>query len=47
MRKAEVFMFDRVAGRLIETTEGACQFEYDVTYMNNPTAEPISPTMPF
>ena len=47
MRKAEVFMFDRLAGRLIETKEGKCQFDYDADYMRIPNAEPISPTMPF
>ena len=47
MRKANVFMFDRLVGRLIETKEGACQFEYDADYRNIPNAEPISPSMPF
>ena len=47
MRKANVFMFDRLVGRLIETNEGECQFEYDADYRHISEAEPISPTMPF
>ncbi len=47
MRRAEVFMFDRLVGRLIETKEGVCQFDYDADYMHIRNAEPISPTMPF
>ena len=47
MRRAEVFLFDRLAGRLVETDDGRCQFTYDVAYMADPTSKPVSPTMPF
>ena len=47
MRKADIFLFDRLVGRLIETNEGECQFEYDADYRHISDAEPISPTMPF
>ena len=47
MRSANVFLFDRLAGRLVETADGQCQFSYDDGYMKEPGAEPISPTMPF
>ena len=47
MRKAEVFLFERLAGRIVETDDGRCQFAYDVDYMKDPDSEPISPTMPF
>ncbi len=47
MRSADVFLFERLAGRLIETADGRCQFSYDSGYMKTPGAEPVSPTMPF
>ena len=47
MRSADVFLFERLAGRLIETADGRCQFSYDDGYMKKPGAEPVSPTMPF
>ena len=47
MRKAEVFLFERLAGRIVETDDGRCEFAYDVDYMKEPDAEPVSPTMPF
>ena len=47
MRKAEVFRFERLAGRFVEMDDGSCQFAYDVDYMKEPGAEPVSPTMPF
>ena len=47
MRRADVFLFDCMAGRLVETDDGKCQFTYDATYMKEPGAEPVSPTMPF
>ena len=47
MRSADVFLFDRMAGRLVETADGKCQFMYDAAYMREPDAEPVSPTMPF
>ena len=47
MRMADVFLFERLAGRIVETDDGECQFSYDADYMKAPSAEPISPTMPF
>lgn len=47
MRKADVFLFERLAGRIAETDDGQCQFSYDADYMKLPGAEPVSPTMPF
>lgn len=47
MRSANVFFFDRLAGRLAETEDGMCRFDYDAEYVTLPDAEPISPTMPF
>ena len=47
MRSADVFLFERLVGRLVETAEGRCQFSYDDGYMKEPGAEPVSPTMPF
>ena len=47
MRSADVFFFDRLAGRLAETEDGTCRFDYDAEYVALPDAEPISPTMPF
>jgi len=46
MRSADVFFFDRLAGRLAETEDGTCRFDYDAKYVALPDAEPISPTMP-
>lgn len=47
MRRADVFLFEHLAGRIVETDDGQCQFAYDADYMKAPGAEPISPTMPF
>lgn len=47
MRKAQVFLFERLAGQIVETEDGRCQFSYDADYMKEPDAEPVSPTMPF
>ena len=47
MRSADVFLFERLVGCLVETSEGRCQFSYDSAYMKEPGAAPISPTMPF
>jgi serine/threonine-protein kinase HipA len=47
MRSAEIFLFDRLVGRLDETDDGNCQFVYDSAYMAREGTEPISPTMPF
>ena len=47
MRKADVFYFDRLAGRIVETDDGRIEFMYDGAYVQEKDAEPISPTMPF
>ena len=47
MRRADVFLFERLAGRIVETDDGQCQFAYDADYMKDPGAELVSPTMPF
>lgn len=47
MRRADVFFFECLAGRIVETDDGECQFSYDADYMKAPGAEPISPMMPF
>ncbi len=47
MRSADVFLFDRLVGRLVETADGRCRFSYNDGYMREHGAEPVSPTMPF
>ena len=46
MRKAEVFLFDRLVGKIEESGDGRIQFAYSSDYIKTPGAEPISPTMP-
>ena len=46
MRKAEVFLFDRLVGKIEESGDGRIQFAYSSDYIEAPGAEPISPTMP-
>lgn len=36
MRRADVFLFERLAGRIVETDDGQCQFAYDADYMKDP-----------
>jgi serine/threonine-protein kinase HipA len=45
MRKANVFMRDRLAGYLSETEDGY-RFMYDPDYMQRQDAEPVSLTLP-
>ncbi|MCS6973250.1 MAG: HipA N-terminal domain-containing protein [Cyclobacteriaceae bacterium] len=42
MRKAEIYMHDVLAGRLLEMEDHSYVFEYDATY----AGEPVSLTMP-
>ena len=46
MRKADVFLFDRLVGQIAESDDGRFRFSYDADYMEGAGAEPISPTMP-
>ena len=46
MRKAEVFLFGRLTGKIEESEDGRIQFAYSSDYIETPGAEPISPTMP-
>jgi serine/threonine-protein kinase HipA len=45
MRKANVYMHDKLAGKLEENEEGYF-FKYDSAYLNADQAEPISLTLP-
>jgi len=45
MKKAEVYMYDKLAGSLIEDEDGF-HFEYDQSYLRADDAEPISLTLP-
>lgn len=45
MKKAKVYMYDKLAGILIEDENGY-HFQYDSSYLENKDAEPISLTLP-
>lgn len=45
MKKAKVYMYDRLAGMLTEDENGF-HFEYDQNYLQNKSAESISLTLP-
>lgn len=45
MRKANVYMYDKLAGTLVEDDEGY-HFEYDKQYLKSKNKEPISLTLP-
>ncbi|MEQ8324984.1 MAG: HipA N-terminal domain-containing protein [Vicingaceae bacterium] len=45
MRSAKVYMHDKHAGRIWEDEHGY-HFKYDSTYIESPSAEPISLTLP-
>lgn len=45
MRKAEIKIHDRTAGRLTQDEDGY-HFSYDVSYLKLPDAEPVSLTLP-
>ena len=46
MRVAEIFMFDKLAGRLWEKEPRGYVFAYEEAYRNMSNALPISPLMP-
>ena len=46
MRKAEVYLFDRLAGRIWEREPYGFAFAYDDSYRKSPDALPISHLMP-
>ena len=46
MRKAEVYVFDRLAGRIWEREPYGFAFAYDDSYRKSPDALPISHLMP-
>ncbi|TVR75221.1 MAG: phosphatidylinositol kinase [Marinilabiliales bacterium] len=45
MRKARVYMYNELAGFLIESVDGY-SFNYDVNYLNGSVAKPVSLTLP-
>lgn len=45
MRRARVYMYDKIAGILIEDDEGF-HFKYEGQYLDSENAEPISLTIP-
>lgn len=45
MRKAKVYMYDKIVGILIEDDEGF-HFKYENQYLESKSAEPISLTIP-
>jgi serine/threonine-protein kinase HipA len=45
MKKAKVFMYDKMAGSLIEDENGF-HFQYDLSYLRSEEAEAISLTFP-
>ena len=45
MRKAKVYMYEKIAGILIEDDEGF-HFKYEKQYLESEYAEPISQTIP-
>ena len=46
MRKAEVYLFDRLAGYIEERDPRGFRFWYDKTYLSDSQAIPLSPLMP-
>ena len=45
MRKAEIKIYDTTAGWLVEDENGY-HFKYDTSYLNSPSPDPISLTLP-
>ena len=45
MRKAEIKICDKTAGWLVEDENGY-NFKYDTSYLNSPSPDPISLTLP-
>ena len=46
MRKADIYVFGRLAGELTENDDGKFSFLYDEPYLNDPSAVAVSCTMP-
>ncbi len=46
MRSGHVYFQNMFAGIITELEEGGYMFTYDVQYLSNPTAQPISLTLP-
>ncbi|MGI6496539.1 MAG: HipA N-terminal domain-containing protein [Kiritimatiellia bacterium] len=46
MRRADVFLFGTLAGRLAEEAEGGFTFQYDRDYIARPDAIPVSARLP-
>lgn len=46
MRSADIFLFGRLAGRLVEYDEGGYSFRYDSGYLSLPDAQPLSFSLP-
>jgi len=45
MRKAEIKIYDKTSGWLVEDENGY-NFKYDTSYLNSPSPDPISLTLP-
>lgn len=45
MKKAKIYFQDMLAGRLVEDENGFT-FSYDMDYLQNPAARPVSMTLP-
>lgn len=45
-RSAKVYVNDDLAGTLQETPEGEFHFQYENSYLNNPSSLPVSLTLP-
>ncbi len=45
-RSAKVYVNENVAGILYETAEGEFQFQYEETYLNDPSSLAVSLTLP-
>lgn len=46
MRSGHVYFQNMFAGIITELEDGGYMFTYDVQYLSNPTAQPISLTLP-
>ena len=45
-RSAKVYVNDDLAGTLHETTDGEFHFQYENSYLNDPSSLPVSLTLP-
>lgn len=45
-RKAKIYVKDKFAGMLIESSEGQYSFQYDKNYLENPNSSAVSLTLP-